>query len=117
MRRLIYGALLALTLGGPAAAQRSGTYDVSGANPDGTEYTGSMLLTQVGLASFRVVWTIGQDVIEGVAMVSGLTLATAFSLGGQTGMGIYEIRRDGTLEGQWTTAGAFAIGRETARPR
>ena len=117
MRRFLLGAAVALSLAGPAAAQRSGTYDVTGANPDGTEYQGTMLLTQVGLASFRVVWQIGQDVIEGVAMVSGLTLATAFSLGGQPGMGIYEIRRDGTLEGQWTTVGAFAAGRETARPR
>ncbi len=117
MRRFLLGALLALSLAGPAAAQRSGTYDITGANPDGTEYTGTLMLTQVGLTTFRVVWTIGQDIIEGVAMVSGLTLATAFSLGNQPGMGIYEIRRDGTLEGQWTVVGAFAQGRETARPR
>jgi hypothetical protein len=51
-------------------------------------------------------------------MVSGLTLATAFSLGeNQTGMGIYEIKPGDVLEGVWTVIGAFAAGRETARPR
>lgn len=117
MRRFLIGAALALSLAAPAAAQRSGAYDVTGTNPDGTEYTGTLLLTQVGLSSFRVVWTIGGDVIEGVAMVSGLTVATAFSLNGQPGMGIYELERDGTLAGVWTVVGAFAQGRETARPR
>lgn len=117
MRRVFLGALLALGLSLPAAAQRSGTYDISGANPDGTEYTGTMLLTQVGLSTFRVSWNIGPDTIEGVAMVSGLTVATAFSLGQQPGMGIYEIKPNGVLEGVWTTVGAFAAGRETATPR
>lgn len=117
MKKLVLAALLALSLAFPAAAQRSGLYEVTGANPDGTEYTGTLTLTQVGLSTFRVVWTIGNDTIEGMGMVSGLTFATAFALGDQAGMGIYEIRRDGSLEGVWTTAGAFAQGRETARPR
>jgi len=71
----------------------------------------------VGVATFRVVWTIGGDTIEGVAMVSGLTLATAFALGQQSGMGIYDLKPNGELDGTWTTVGAFAAGRETARPR
>lgn len=117
MRRLLLSALLVLGLALPAAAQRSGTYDITGTNPDGSAYTGTLLLTQVGVSTFRVVWTIGGDTIEGVAMVSGLTLATAFALGQQSGMGIYEIKPGGELDGTWTTVGAFAAGRETARPR
>jgi hypothetical protein len=117
MRRTLLLAALALGMAAPAAAQRSGTYDISGTNPDGTEYAGTMLLTQVGLSTFRVAWNIGPDIIEGVAMVSGLTLATAFQLGQQPGMGIYELKPDGALEGTWTTVGAFVAGRETARPR
>lgn len=118
MKTLFLAALLAFGLALPAAAQRSGMYDVTGVNPDGTEYTGTMMLQQVGLSSFRIVWTIGSDAIEGVGMVSGLTLATAFTLGqGQTGMGIYEIKPGDVLEGVWTVVNAFASGRETARPR
>ncbi|MFN3449413.1 MAG: hypothetical protein ACK44F_12010 [Roseococcus sp.] len=118
MKRLFLAALLAIGLALPAAAQRSTVYDVTGTNPDGTEYTGTMMLQQVGLSSFRIVWNIGADTFEGVGMVSGLTLATAFSLGeNQTGMGIYEIKPGDVLEGVWTVIGAFAAGRETARPR
>lgn len=118
MKKLLLAALLACGLALPAQAQRSGVYNVTGVNPDGTEYTGTMMLQQVGLSSFRIVWTIGADTIEGVGMVSGLTLATAFTLGqGQTGMGIYEIKAGDVLEGVWTVISAFASGRETARPR
>jgi hypothetical protein len=110
---------LLLSLSAPAAAQRSGSYDITGTNPDGTEYVGTLELEQIGLVSFRLRWTIGPDVIEGVGMVSGLTLATAFSLGSGSSpsMGVYELRQNGQLVGQWTTIGAFAAGQETATPR
>lgn len=117
MRQLILSLPLLAGLALPAAAQQSGTYDISGTNPDGSPYTGTLLLTQVGTSTFRVVWNIGGDTIEGVAMVSGLTLATAFALGQQSGLGIYEIKPGGELDGTWTTVGAFASGRETARLR
>lgn len=121
MKRLILAAGLTLGLAfglaGPAAAQRPGTYDVTGANPDGTQYTGTLLLEQIGLLSFRLTWTIGSESIEGVGMVSGLVFATAFSLGGQPSMGIYEIKPDGEMSGQWTIMGAFGSGTETVRPR
>jgi hypothetical protein len=117
MKRLLLAALLAAGLSLPAAAQRSGVYDVTGTALDGTEYTGTLTLQQVGIASFRILWTIGADNIEGVGMVSGLTFSTAFQIGDQAGMAIYEIRPNGSLEGQWTVIGAFTSGRETARPR
>lgn len=117
MRRLILAAGLLSVLAHPAAAQRSGTYDIAGTNPDGTDYTGTLTLEQIGLLSFRVQWTIGPDVIDGVGMVSGLTFATAFSLSGQPSMGVYELRPNGEIVGQWTVMGAFAAGRETLRPR
>lgn len=121
MKRLILATVLAfgLALGAtdPAAAQRAGNYDVTGANPDGTQYTGTLVLEQIGLLSFRLTWTIGSETIEGVGMVSGLTFATAFSLGGQPSMGIYEIKPDGEMTGQWTIMGAFGSGTETIRPK
>ncbi len=121
MTRIFLAAGLALSIAfaAPASAQRSGMYDITGTNPDGSAYTGTLELEQIGLLSFRLRWNIGPDVIEGVGMVSGLTLATAFSLGGGTSpsMGVYELRQNGQLVGQWTTIGAFAAGQETATPR
>jgi hypothetical protein len=117
MRKLALALLLALGLCGPAAAQRSGIYVVTGTNLDGSPYEGSMQIIQIGAASFRVTWSIGGDIIEGVGMVSGLTFVTAFSVGDQTGLGIYDIRPGDVLEGTWTLVGAFNTGQETARPR
>ena len=115
---LIAGLVLATLLPlGPASAQRSGTYDITGTNPDGSRYIGTLLVEQVGLLSFRLQWTIGADIIEGVGMVSGLSFASAFSLANQPSMGVYELRPNGQLVGQWTTVGAFAAGQETATPR
>lgn len=117
MKSLYLACGLFLAVATPAAAQRSGTYDITGTNPDGSAYIGTMVLEQIGLLSFRLQWTIGPDVIEGVGMVSGLSFATAFSLGGNPSMGVYELRPNGQLVGQWTTIGAFAAGQETATPR
>lgn len=117
MKRMILSLAVLTSLALPAAAQRSGTYDITGTNPDGTAYIGTLVLEQIGLLSFRLQWNIGPDVIEGVGMVSGLSFATAFSLGSNPSMGIYELRPNGDLVGQWTTIGAFAAGQETAKPR
>lgn len=121
MTRIFLAACLALAMAWttPAQAQRSGMYDVRGTNPDGSAYTGTLELEQIGLLSFRMRWTIGPDVIEGVGMVSGLSFAAAFSLGqgSNPSLGIYELRPNGQLVGQWTTIGAFAAGQETATPR
>jgi hypothetical protein len=113
LRALALLLLLAL----PAQAQRSGVYDVSGTNPDGSLYTGTVMLQQVGLSSFRLNWSVGPNTIEGVGMVSGLTLAVVFQLGEQTGMGMYELRPSGELAGTWTIIGSQATGTEIARPR
>ena len=112
----ILAVLAALAL--PASAQRSGLYDVSGTNPDGSLYNGTMTLTQVGGTSFRLSWNVGSGTIEGVGMVSGLTLSVVFSLGeNQTAMGMYELRPNGELSGIWTVIGSQATGTEVARPR
>ena len=111
----ILAILVALSL--PAAAQRSGVYDISGTNPDASLYSGTMVLTQVGGSSFRITWNVGTNSIEGVGMVSGLHLAVVFQLGDQTAMGMYDLRPNGELSGIWTVIGSQATGTEVARPR
>lgn len=115
--RLLRILILALMIASPAAAQRSGMYDVTGRNPDGTDYVGTLMLQQVGVSSFRISWTIAGNVIEGAGMVSGLMLGVVFQLGEQTGLGMYELRPNGELVGTWTILGSQATGQETLRPR
>ena len=115
--RILRILTLLLLVAPPAIAQRSGMYDVSGRNPDGSEYVGTLQLQQVGLSSFRISWTIAGNVIEGAGMVSGLMLGVVFQLGEQTGMGMYELRPNGELVGTWTILGSQATGQETLRPR
>ena len=118
IRILAVMAALAVYHAPLAFAQRSGLYDISGTNPDGSLYNGTLSLSQVGGTSFRLTWTVGTNAIEGVGMVSGLTLAVVFSLGeNQTAMGMYELRPSGELSGIWTVIGSQATGTEIARPR
>ena len=119
--RVLAGALLAgglsAALGAPAQAQRNGTYEVAGTNPDGSTYSGSLLVQQVGLASWRVRWTVGQAQIEGYGMSVGQVFSIGFVLGERPGMSIFEVAADGSMSGQWTLVGSSAIGTENLTPR
>jgi len=122
MKRLVLAALLAPAMlfasiftATPAAAQRSGVYEVTGTNLDGSQYRGLMEIQQVGTSTFHILWNIGGQLIEGVGMASGLSFVTAFSAGDRTGLGIYEIRPGDVMEGSWTIVGANTNGTETVR--
>jgi hypothetical protein len=120
MRRMVIAALVAAGLAawaGPAAAQRNGTYDVTGVNPDGSVYTGQLAMQQIGLASWRVVWQVGGNRFEGFGMSAGPTFAVGFTLGERPGVAIYQVLGEGELAGQWTLIGSSAIGTETLKPR
>lgn len=120
MRPLFLAGLLApaLLLGAmaPAIAQRSGVYEVTGTNLDGSPYRGLMEMRQVGTSSFHILWNIGGQLIEGVGMASGLTFVTAFSASDRTGLGVYEIKPGDVMEGSWTIVGAQTNGTEIVRP-
>ena len=111
---LLLGLLLPAA---PAQAQRNGSYDVNGTNPDGSFYTGTMTIQQVGLASWRVRWQIGQVQVDGYGMSVGTIFSVGFSLAERPGMSIYEVAPDGGMSGQWTLVGSSAIGSENLTPR
>ena len=120
MKRIATAALLAAGLAfqaAPAQAQRNGTYDVSGVNPDGTGYNGTLTLQQVGLASWRTAWQIGQARIEGYAMSAGPVFSIGFVVGERPGIAIYQVGENGSLTGQWTLVGSNGIGTETLTPQ
>jgi hypothetical protein len=116
MRRLVL-ALGFLGLATPALAQRDGLYDVTGTNLDGTTYTGLAQIRTVGIASFNIVWRIGNQLVEGAGMASGRTVAVAYGLAQRPGMGIYTLNPDGSLDGEWTVIGAAQVASERLVPR
>ena len=120
-RRLALALSLALpllaSLGTPAAAQRSGLYDVTGTNLDGSPYTGVAQIQAVGLSSFAIVWEIRGQVVEGVGFASGRTIAVAYGMSQRPGIGIYTLNPDGSMDGEWTIIGAPANATERMVPR
>jgi hypothetical protein len=116
-RRLFLALPLLAGIALPAAAQQSGLYDVTGTNLDGTSYTGVAQVQQVGLASFTILWRIGNQAVEGVGFASGRTIAVAYGLSRRPGIGIYTLNPDGSMEGEWTIIGAPANARERLVPR
>ena len=116
-RRLALAAGLSLALATPALAQRDGLYDVTGTNLDGTAYTGQAQIQASGLASFVILWRMGNQIVEGVGFASGRTVAVAYGLAQRPGIGIYTLNPDGSMDGEWTIIGAPAIARERLVPR
>lgn len=116
MRRLLIACAL-LLLATPALAQRDGVYEVTGTNLDGSSYTGLAQIRAVGLSSFSILWNTGGQIIEGVGMASGRTIAVTYGSAQRPGMGIYTLNPDGSMDGEWTLIGAGAIGRERLVPR
>ena len=111
------GLLLLPFSAAPALAQRDGIYDVTGTNLDGTPYTGVAQIQQSGLASFAIIWRIGNQLVEGVGFASGRTIAVAYGLSQRPGIAIYTLNPDGSMDGEWTIIGAPAIATERLVPR
>jgi len=115
--RPILIALAFVLFGAPALAQRDGLYDVTGTNLDGTDYTGLAQIRAVGLNSFNILWRVGDQIVEGVGMASGRTIAVAYGMAQRPGMGVYTLHPDGSMDGDWTIIGSPSIGRERLVPR
>ena len=113
---LAAGLLAGLALASPAQAQRNGLYNVSGVNPDGSAYTGHMIVQQVGLACWRVARQEGGNRFEGYGMSAGPVFSVGFILADRPGIAIYQTGPDGTFTGQWTLVGSSAIGTENLTP-
>jgi len=93
-----------------------GRYRISGTNPNGDPYTGSLeIITRGGVYEFR--WDAGRQ-YNGVAVRNGKVVAVAFANGADgSGCGVvdYRIMSDGTLDGVWGNWGTTASGTERAK--
>ena len=115
---LVAAALLAMPLiTTPSAAQRSGTYAVTGQAPDGTRYEGSAQLQATGPDTWRITWRIGSDTASGVGIKVGQVLIVGYLQGRDVGAAGYEVMPDGRLSGVWTAGREGGVGTEVMLPR
>ncbi len=93
----------------------AGKYNVTGANPTGTEYRGTLQVIKRGdVYQFR--WNAGEQ-YDGVGVANGNIVAVAFANGADgKGCGVidYAIQSDGTLDGKWGYWGVNEAGTERA---
>jgi len=89
-----------------------GEYDITGSNPDGGNYTGTLSVKKNG-AGYDFDWKAG-EAIKGFGIRQGNTVSVGIG-GNQCGFVGYEVKPDGTLEGKWGSPGTTSIGTETAK--
>ncbi len=100
----------------PAALKDiSGKYTVTGSNPDGGTYKGTLEVISHGdVYQFR--WSAGTQ-YDGVGVTNGNVVAVAFADGANgKGCGVvdYEVTGDGALDGRWGYWGVDEAGSEKA---
>jgi hypothetical protein len=92
----------------------SGVYAIKGTNPGVGAYSGTLTISPRG-DIYDVHWAIGNLQYAGIGLVTGDTLAVAYSNGTYTGVIAYRSRADGTLDGKWAVyGGKTQLGSETA---
>jgi hypothetical protein len=93
----------------------AGKYNITGTNPDGGSYKGTMeVITRGDVYQFR--WDAGSQ-YDGVGVQNGNIVAVAYTTGSNgKGCGVvdYDIQGDGTLDGKWGYWGTNEMGTETA---
>ena len=97
------------------AANIAGKYSVTGTNPNGTIYKGTLDVIQQGDV-FQFRWNAGAQ-YDGVGIVNGDVAAVSFTSGENgEGCGVvdYAIQSDGTLDGKWGYWGVNESGTERA---
>jgi hypothetical protein len=119
MRTGVLGLLLLAASGAAARAQDGvGFYDASGTNPDGSAYSGAVVIEATSSDTCAISWQIAgrDDEINGFCMRRGNVLSAYFEMGNVVGLVIYDIERDGSLQGSWTIADQPGVGTEMLTP-
>ena len=92
----------------------SGSYAIKGTNPDGSAYTGSMILTTYG-DGYRASFASGGVALRGIANYIGNNLAIAWLNGNIPSVTIFTGNpRTGDLSGYWQDYNSLKEGTETA---
>jgi hypothetical protein len=95
----------------PAVADPTGSYDITGTNPNGgSGYSGSVTVERTG-QTYRVVWVVGSERYEGTAIGDSRFLAVSYRSANQSGLALYGAKGD-EWDGVWTYSGSRQIGTE-----
>lgn len=96
----------------------SGKYDCAGVEMDGSRYTAAVEVQRIGDA-YTVTWNRGAGLTGiGVGLRRGNQLSVSFASKGTAGVVVYQLGKDGKLEGEWTDVGGVGILRtETLTPK
>ena len=97
---ILLGTIFAVPHLAMAQGAVAGTYSVAGTNPNGSKYTGTVVVQATG-DTYLATWTVGGSNSVGRGVLLGTTLA----VGGVLGNGGFVFAmspKDGTLQGIWT---------------
>lgn len=117
MRRLAIFAAALIASAVPVFAQESYSFTAEGTNLDGSPYRGTAKIQYISDSTCIIEWTTGGVTSEGICMRNGPAFAAAYILQGATGLIVYQIMDDGTLDGIWTIAGMNGAGTEVLTPQ
>lgn len=88
-----------------------GTFEVSGTNPNGSDYKGKLVVKKGGNDTYQFAWEVGSNFIgTGVKLGSYLAVGSGAK---QCGFVIYEVKGN-SLEGKWGVPGSSELGTEKA---
>lgn len=95
------------------AAEVTGSYTCKGTNPNGSPYTGTVVIKENG-GGYLVTWTIGESMTYSGA---GILTDKIFSASWGNGVVVYKVESDGRLVGKWLNASGGDLGTETLTPK
>ncbi len=100
--------------GKTAAEDLSGSYDVTGINPDGSDYAGSLVIdSNSDGATLGLTWTFGSNTpVEGVGIRQGNMLLVGYGPRG-CGINVFSVSTD-EMSGPFAQLGIDGTGTETA---
>lgn len=112
-RGIVAVAVVAFLTSVSMAADVTGSYSCKGTNPNGTPYSGTVVIKENG-GGYLVTWTIGGgQAYSGAGILTG----NIFSASWGSGVVVYRVESDGRLVGKWLNASGGDLGTETLTPK
>ena len=115
VRFIIFAALMAAGGIGAAAQNISGHYRMEGTNSLYGEYSGTADIEIVAMSAGNICRVEYSDGDAGISMLKVTTLAVAYLVRGRIGIIVYEISRDGSMQGLFVEDGGVS-GKEKLTP-